>query len=244
MKKSWISLVGVTTALALVGCGKSGSSEYKPVPPKKPEAVAVAPGQEATLFPTAVGNRWSFDAKTEALTPNGAISNSSTIILEVKDVTPADAEGVSRATIEVFKGEVLQDRQIWVFKSDGIFQEQLGLDKPMRPDPMQMTVPFPIEVDKPVPWKGKAMSATGAVADIDQEIVHKGPEDVDTIVGMLNAYRVETTQKFKVKAADVIVTNISWWAPKIGLVRYKQETKVDGKKVQSQTLLLKQYTVK
>jgi len=244
MKKSWISLVGVTAAFALVGCGKSGSSEYKPVPPKKPEVATVAPGQETTLFPTAVGNRWSFDAKTEALTPNGTISNASTITLEVKEATPADAQGVSRATIEVFKGEVLQDRQIWAFKSDGIYQEQLGLDKPMRPDPMQLTVPFPIEVDKAVPWKGKALSATGTEADIDQEIVNKGPEDVDTIVGMLSAYRVETTQKFKVKTSDVQVTNISWWAPKIGLVRYKQETKVDGRKVQGQTLLLKQYTVK
>lgn len=244
MKKSWFCLVGVTAAFALVGCGKSGSSEYKPVPPKKPEAVAVAPGQEAVLFPSTVGNRWSFDAKTEALTANGMIGNNSTITLEVKEFTPADAEGVSRATIEVFKGEVLQDRQIWVIKSDGIFQEQLGLDKPVRPDPMQMTVPFPVEIDKVVPWKGKAMSSTGTVADIDQEIVHKGPEDVDTIVGMLNAYRVETTQKFKVKDADVNVTNIGWWAPKIGLVRYKQETKVNGRKIQTQTMLLKQYTVK
>jgi hypothetical protein len=244
MKKSWISLVGVTAAFALVGCGKSGSSEYKPVPPKKPEAVAVAPGQEATLFPVAVGNRWSFDTKSEVRTPNGNVTNSATITLEVKEATPPDANGVSRATIEVFKGEVLQDRQIWVFKSDGIFQEQLGLDKPVRPDPMQLTVPFPIEIDKAVPWTGKAMSATGSEAQIEQEIVNKGPEDVDTIVGMLNAYRVETTQKFMAKTAEVRVTNISWWAPKIGLVRYKQETKVDGRPFQSQTMLLKQYTVK
>ena len=244
MKKSWICVVGVSLALSVAGCGKSGSSEYKPVAPKEPETVTVSPGQESILFPTTVGNRWTYDSVSEAVAPNGMIRTPATITLEVKANTPADANGIARATVEVSKGEVLQDRQIWAFKSDGVFQEQIGLDKPQKPDPMQLTIPFPLEKDKPVAWKGKAMGATGTVVDIDQEVINKGPEDVDTIVGMLNAYRVETTQRFKVKENDVTVTNIAWWAPKIGLVRYKQEVKVGARKLQMQTLMLKQYTVK
>lgn len=243
MNKPWISIGVVSLALVVAGCGKSGSSEYKPVAPKGPEPANVKPGEEATLFPLTVGNSWSYDSTTETLSPNGVINTPASIRLEVKDVKPIDGNG-TRATIEVFKGDVLQDRQIWVSKSDGLFQEQIGLDKPQRPEPAQLTLPFPVEVNKTVNWKGKTLSALGATVEVNQEVVNKGAEDVDTIVGMLSAYRVETTQKFRVQNNDVVVTNISWWAPKIGLVRYRQNVKADGRNVQSQTLMLKQYTVK
>lgn len=243
MKKPWISIGVLALAFVVVGCGKSGSSEYKPVTPKGPEPANVKPGEEATLFPLVVGNKWVYDSTTETLSPSGVINTPASITLEVKDIKPIDG-GATRATIEVFKGTVLQDRQIWVSKRDGLFQEQIGLDKPQRPQPAQLTLPFPLEIDKVVTWKGKTLSALGANVDVNQEVVNKGAEDVDTIVGMLSAYRVETTQKFRVQNNDVVVTNVSWWAPKIGLVRYRQDVKADGRNVQAQTLMLKQYTVK
>lgn len=243
MNKSTISLAALALALVAAGCGKSSTGEYKPVPPKEPETANVKAGEESSLFPSAVGNRWAYDAVVVSAGPSGAIRTPSTITLEIKEVNPG-AEGIVKSTVEISKGEVLQDRQIWVVNREGIFLEQTGIDTISRPDPMQLTVPFPIELDKIVEWKGKAQGATGKVAEITQEVVHGGPEDVDTIVGMLSAYRVETTQRFKVDKADVLVTNTSWWAPKIGLVRYKQEVKGNGRVVQSQTMMLKQYTVK
>lgn len=242
MKKQWFSVIALPLALGAIGCGKSNSTEYKPVAPKEPEVVSVKAGEERTLFPLTVGNRWSYDAVSIVLTQAGTVRTPATLILEVTNVT---TEGdVTKATVDVFKGEVLQDRQLWVINNSGMYQEQTGLEKPLRPDPMQLALPFPIEVDKVVTWTGKAPGPENKVVDVQQEVVNKGVEDVDTIVGMMSAYRVETTQRLKVRNEDVTVTNVSWWAPKIGLVRYKQEAKAAGRMLQSQTLVLQQHTVK
>lgn len=242
MKKQWFSVIALPIALGAIGCGKSNSTEYKPVPPKEPEVVAVKAGEERTLFPLTVGNRWSYDAMSIVQTQAGVIRTPATLVLEVKEVK---TEGeVTKATVEVFKGEVLQDRQFWVINNSGMYQEQTGLDKPLRPDPMQLALPFPVEVGKVVTWDGKAPGPDNKVVDVKQEVVNKGIEDVDTIVGMMKAYRVETTQRLKVGKEDVTVLNVSWWAPKIGLVRYQQEAKAVGRVLQSQTLKLQQHTVK
>lgn len=242
MKKQWFSVIALSLALGAIGCGNSNSTEYKPVPPKEPDVVTVQAGEERTLFPLTVGNRWSYDAVSIVQTQAGTIRTPATLVLEVKEVT---TEGdVTKATVDVFKGEVLQDRQLWVINNSGMYQEQTGLDKPLRPDPMQLALPFPIEVDKVVSWAGKAPGPDNKVVDVNQEVVNKGIEDVDTIVGMMKAYRVETTQRLKVGNEDVTVINVSWWAPKIGLVRYQQEAKAVGRVLQSQTLKLQQHTVK
>ena len=232
-----------------IGCGDSKGA-YKPVDAKDVAPSTVAAGEELTLFPLAVGNKWVYDLKSTQLTQAGALPQSAEFTLEIKTVEDLEA-GAKRASVDVLKGEVLQDRQIWKVDSTGIYQEQTGLEKPLRPEPPQVAVPFPLEANKVSTWAGKAPAgaATGML-DMTQEVTTKEPEPVDTILGPISAYRVESKQVYKdAKGQDVVTRTVAWWAPKVGLVRHKQEVVVTpvGKKpvkVQEQLMTLKQHTVK
>lgn len=249
MKIRFITLAAVT--LLLAGCGDSKGS-YKPVPTKDVPPATVASGEELSLFPLAVGNKWVFDLKSTQLTQAGALPQAAEFTLSVAKVDDLGG-GSKRATIDVFKGEVQTDRQIWRIDKNGIFQEQTGLTEALRPEPAQIAIAFPIEKDKVTKWSGKAPTGQtkGTMQQMTQEIVTKQPEDVDTILGPISAYRVENTQTYIDKQGNQWITKaVAWWAPKIGLVRNKQDVRVIPKatgkpvNVQTQQMVLKQHTVK
>lgn len=247
MKTTFFALAGL--GILTLGCGNS-SSTYKPVPTKEVPPATVATGEELSLFPLAVGNKWVYDLKATQLTQAGALPQAAEFTLEVKSVEDVSG-GAKRATVEVFKGEVLQDRQIWRVDNTGIYQESMGLETPRRAEPAQVAVPFPLEKGKVVNWAGKAPTGVGTtMRDMTQEITVQEPEVVDTIQGPISAYRIDNRQVYKdEKGRDVITKTVAWWAPKIGLVRHKQDIQVvptEGKpvNVQTQSMILKQHVVK
>lgn len=228
--------------IALAGCSSSKQG-YTPAPPKAVTPATVAAGSEATLFPCVEGNTWRYDMDMQQLTQVGAVPQKAEYTMECKKVETLP-EGGTRATLELLKGDVLQDRQIWKIDSTGIYQEQAGLETPQKSEPPMPSVIFPLEVDKVVPWAGKNPSAKGPIP-MTAEIVNRGPDTVDTVVGTFSAYRIETTQKYKNEKGDEVVTrSVTWYAPKIGIVKHRQEVKVGTTLFQTQALVLKQYTVK
>jgi len=242
-----LSMFGAATALLiLAGCGSNNS--YKPVPPKSVVA-SVKPGDEATLFPLAVGNKWQYSVTTTTSTPQGSGSAPADITMEVKSIDKR-ADGSVAATIDLSKGEVLQDSQVWVVSPKGIFQETVGLAPDTRKfEPPQPVAYFPIEVDKEMTWEGKGptgISEKGknVILPIKQTMVSKGVEsDVDTFMGTMSAYRFESTQTYSNGKVTVTDKSYTWWAPKIGMVRYMKELTTDKNVAQKQVISLRQYTV-
>ncbi len=250
-----LSFFGAPCALLiLAGCGSS-SSGYKPVP-EKPKAVAtVKAGEEATLFPITVGNKWQYTVTTKLQNPRGQVtSNSTDISMEVKS-----SEG-GVAMLDISKGDVVQDSQKWSVTPQGIFQNTIGIAPDVRTyEPAQPVVSFPLEVDKEVVWEGKGPTGVSdkgvnLLLPIHQVLVCRGVEDVDTYMGDMSAYRIETTQTYSFKNKDGQMINVtdksySWWAPKIGMVRYKKELTTtlgsgDPGVSQTQLIMLRQFTVK
>lgn len=241
MKLSSLTLVILAGALA-GACGKSTPSVYKPVPAKTITPAKVEAGKEAILFPMTVGNTWRYAVTMSQLTAQGTVPMRAEFVLEVKKVDPI--EGGVRAMVDVFRGEVLQDQQTWRVDATGIYQEEIGLEKKNKGSG-HPAVPFPIELGKNIEWKGKAPSPTGEVRDMEVTVLSKGVEEVDSLIGTVSAYRIETSQKFKdAKGNELVATSVAYWAPKIGLIRQKQDVKAGTTIVQSQMMILKQYTVK
>ncbi len=249
MKHSLL-ILGLASLAILSGCGDSKST-YKPVEAKTIEPASVAAGQEGTLFPMTVGNTWRYDVSMAQLMPNGQTSSQKAdFVLEVKKADPtADGSGV-RSEIDVSRGEVLQDHQTWRLDKTGIYQEEIGLETKKKFE-NQPAMVFPIEIGKPFEWSGTAPGPDGKSRPMKTTVECKGIEEVDSMIGTVSAYRVETIQRFKSdpdkktgKTADIEALSVVYWAPKIGLVRQRQEVKMGTITLQTQLMVLKQYTVK
>lgn len=236
----YLACLVVLAALA-GGCGNKKTT-YTPTEPKPIEPANVPAGQEAILFPMAVGNSWRYDVSMTQLTAAGAVPQKADYVLEVKEVT--DIEGGKRAKLEVKRGDVLQDRQTWRIDKTGIYQEELGLEQPRKSDGQPAFV-FPIEIGKPYEWSGTAPAPGGTIRPLQATVETKGVEEVDALIGTVSAYRVETTQRFKDdKGNDIVALSVVYWAPNIGIVRQRQEVKSGTTILQQQLMILKQYTIK
>jgi hypothetical protein len=219
-KHLWI-FVGV---VALAGCS-GGDSAYKPKEAPKVEPVAIATGEEAKLFPLVVGNKWRYEVERVLIASNGQRQQTKEdVTMEVKEVT--DIEGGKRAILELSNKGVATDRQTWDVKADGIYQVQIGLDKPMMFDPPKKVVSFPITPDQEWTYTGKGPTPFGAVGDITSTSLTKAAEEVDTNMDRVSAYRVEDKNKYKVVMPEGLregeEETQAFWSPNIGLVRYRQ----------------------
>lgn len=236
-------ILSIAATLVFAGCGDSKAS-YKPQTPPAIAPASVAAGQEATLFPVDLGNRWVYDMTSQTKTVSGNIPQMAEYSLEIKKVE--DSGGGKVVTIAITKGDVLQDEQIWKVDSTGIYQMGSGAGDSPRVvmDPPQPVMKFPLDGTEAT-WTGKIPVADGKKQDATMVVVCKGPEEVDSLMGTLSAYHVESTQTFTDdKNTKIETKTVSWWAPKVGLVRHVLDTKANGIVVQHQMLVLKQKTLK
>jgi len=223
-------------SLTLIGCNSQKASGYQPKPSKKAEVKPVDPGKEATLFPMAEGNQWTFEVEAAGRTDE--------ITLKVISVSPM--EGGIKARLEFTSGTQVIDKQAWEITSNGIFQLSAG-NPEVTFSPRQTAVPFPIEVGKKFAWKGTALLPIGQAGPSSHKNEVQAWQLVDSGIGRVTALPIQTYAEFmaKVDGQDVPATMASttYWSPEIGLVRYVQRIAV-GNATSGQTLRLKSYVVK
>jgi hypothetical protein len=249
MKKyAYISLL-----VLLAGCNGGEKSTYKPVQKKDPEPAVLNPGQEATIFPFTVGNSWTYRVQIAAsVGGQGLPADQREITMKVTEVTPTP-DGV-RATIDIIEKEEVKDRQIWALNKIGLYQVAIGKDKPVYTLPPQPVVLFPAKEDETFSWKGWGLSALGRPGNTESSSKILGSQVVDTLVGQMSAIAIETESKITTPAGSGDVRANYYWAPKVGLVRYRQETlssvtppqkDAQPQEVRSVTMMeLKSFTVK
>jgi len=223
--KNWI--IFGASALVVAGCGSGGGGSYKPEAVKTVEPAKVAPGEEKSLYPLAVGNQWTYTL-TQSGTVNGAQRTaSSEAVFKVTAIKPV-GDGV-QANIEVSIGGTLSEKQVWLVDSKGIFQ-MVGGAPAITFTPSQPQILFPPETGRKFSWKGVGPVAGQPTPDgrptpmkpgsISASYEILGPQTVDTDMGPISAIAVQSSATMTVNGKQVSTPSITWWAPKVGLVRF------------------------
>lgn len=218
--KNWI--IFGASALVVAGCGSGGGGSYKPEAVKTVEPAKVAPGEEKSLYPLAVGNQWTYTL-TQSGTVNGAQRTATSEVVFKVTATKPVGDGV-QANIDVSNNGIVTEKQVWLVDSKGIFQ-MVGGAPATTFTPSQPQILFPPETGRKFSWKGTGPVPTekpgvmkSAPISASYEIL--GSQTVDTDMGPISAIAVQSSATMTVNGKQGTTPSITWWAPKIGLVRY------------------------
>ncbi|MEJ5170455.1 MAG: hypothetical protein WHU10_05660 [Fimbriimonadales bacterium] len=233
-----IACIGTVAALVVAGCGKSG--EYQPTPAQSVQPAVVARGEERVLFPLRAGNQWVYTIEDQQRRGNQSASRTAEAVFRVASAEPA-GDGV-KAVVEVTVENTVSERQTWLVDSTGIYQ-LAGGRAGVTYEPKQPAILFPVDTGRTFQWKGKGLMPDGTTGTgtLNNKIL--GPQEVDTEMGRMSAFCVETSGTFQSQRGQGRMRSMVWWAPKVGLVRWRMELSV-GDFGAVQTLRLKSYTLK
>jgi hypothetical protein len=237
--KLTIAASALSAVVLLGGCGGKGSADAGAT--KKVQTASVNAGEEATLFPLKVGNQWVYTVESNIVQQGKEINRKAEVMFVVTDVSPT-ADG-AKATFEVRQKNNVVDKQIWEVNKRGIFQltsgkTQVGFNPPVP------GILFPLgEKNSKFEWAGSGIQPIGGVGTGVLHNVYLGAQNVDTDMGQMSAYCVESQGTFKVKGGSGAQKSSTWWAPKVGMVRFHSQAVVRGLTT-IQILRLKGFTPK
>jgi hypothetical protein len=235
-----IAASALSAAVLLSGCGGKDTAAAG-TSAKKTQTASVNAGEEKNLFPLTVGNQWVYSVESTFVI-NGQQRVGKTEATFVVTKTTPTADG-TKATIEVRQKDKLMDTQNWEVNSHGIYQVTSG-EKQTPYNPVMPAILFPLnDANKQFKWKGSGMQPLGGLGSADLDNFYRGPQDIDTDMGPMSAYCVETKGTFTVKVGKGMQLGSIWWAPKVGMVRYFSRAAVKGV-VNTNVLRLKSYIVK
>lgn len=221
MKVSKIWFIGLAS-LAVVGCNNSkgdSKSGYKPVEVERLKAGEYKPGEEAQLFPFAVGNQWTYDVEISFQAPNAPTRQPVKRLLRFRCTQVVKTAKGQRMNMEVVMDGKVNEVQEWILNNDGLFQSSVGYPpKPFKP--MQAAWRSPLKQGAKFAWTGIGYRPDGTVgpAETTSEVLQA--QEVDTEAGQVMSIPVKTLQKW---GKGNVASSTTWWASGYGIVRYRQE---------------------
>lgn len=237
----FVSSTAMAAGLLLAGCG-SGGSGYKPTPSKPVDVAAVKPSDETSLMPLSVGNQWTYTGQTGIRVQGKSQTQDFELTFKVVKVTPSANGKIADIEIVSNLPNAKTDRQRWEVNSKGIYQ--LAIGNPLVAfDPPQPVILFPADAERKFSWKGKGITPAGKQGSTTAESRILAPQIVDSASESVSAIPVETKGTLDVNNTKGQYLAMAWWAPKIGLVRYRQEVVIANQNVLVQILKLKAKTV-
>ena len=234
-----LTLIAAVAAVSMVGCNqkKEPTGAYVPTPRPKIEAFNLPAGQEKTIFPMAEGNTWVYELTAGGQDDSGRsfqIGDELVFTMTKVEEKPEGTYGtieIARVNKET-KARTLTDRQIWMINDKGLYQIQIGVDKPLKFEPMQPVLEFPLEAGKNFKWTGKG-PVSGAYGESNLDTTIEAPIDVDAADETFNAIGATQSQKWVIDNRPGQMRTTSWWVPKVGLVRlFQQAVGVGGATLQ------------
>ncbi len=246
-------MIGVITLLGvgLAGCNKGGgdstsSGNYTPKKPAEAIPYNLAPGQDADLFPAAEGNTWVYSSKA-VVNPGGAMNEGELTFKCVKvEQLP---EGKLVKIDIVSKDPSKPEKTAWLITKDGIYQVAAG-SQGSQFVPRQPVVPFPAQPGKEFSWEGTGLlpGLTNGKSTLTGTIT--GVVEAETEIGRFKALAVDTTQRWTIPAKDKQPEtrgeshSTIYYAPKVGIVRFRQELGLSSGATAVQIITLKSKTLK
>jgi hypothetical protein len=234
--------IGAATIAAIVvaGCGKgSGTPGAPTVAGAKP--AGIKPGEEASLMPLTEGSQWTYVIEESLSNQQSNAQGSSLLTYRVakSEKTP---EGI-KATLEVIVDNKVRNRQLFLMKSDGLYELAAGLDLKPFPTP-QIVIPFPPDPGRKFKWRGPGMIAPKkpGLVKVTGEIL--GTQEPDTSAGKFSAITVRQNSEPAEGEKSFVRETTSWYAPNVGLVRFWDESLEKDGTARRTTLKLKTYSLK
>ena len=219
-----LGILLVAGALAGWGCNQQPKAEgYKPEEVKTVTIAEFEPGKEEVLMPFKVGNEWVYEVDIDMRLRNQAAREQTTreLVFRCTNVRPVGKQ--TRAVMEAVEDDKVNERQVWILNNKGLFQTSVGM--PEIPfEPAQPAFRRPVKPGSTFQWQGKGFVPDGSVSDAQSESKIEPLQEVDTGIGRIKAYPVTTVTKWK----NGVAQSTTWWAPGIGIVRYRQEVAAAG----------------
>jgi hypothetical protein len=219
------------------GCG-SGGSNYQPKPSKPIDPVALKPGEEATIFPMAEGNQWTYVAELSRQAGNSAAQvDTFDVVFAINKVEDTPNGKRAHVTVTVDQPNSKPDYQVWLLNDKGLYQISVGTGR-VPFEPAQPAILFPAETGREFTWKGTGMTPIAAKGTLTTTSKVLAPQLVDAETGRYSAIPVETRGTFATSDAKGLVASTAYWSPGVGLVRFRQEIAIN-QVIAIQTLRLK-----
>src|SRR5262249_1271038 len=119
------------------------------------------------------------------------------------------------------------DHQVWQITKKGIFQVSAGKQGNTY-DPPQPALLFPPEPGRKFSWKGKGVTPAAEEGTQELESTVLSFQEVDTDRDKYWSIPVESRGTFEGPKAKGQIASVAYWAPKVGLVRYRQSVASGG----------------
>lgn len=207
--------------LALAGCKKGPPDNYVPQPEKAIPPATVTPGNEASLLPLDKGNQWTYAISITRMIKGqqqAPMHREWTCKITSSEKT---ADG-TKAVMDILQDDRLQDRQVWLVNSKGIYQTASG-NPPVAYKPLMPIIAFPVKAGNTFKWAGTGPSGLGTSGPHTSTSNILGSSEVDTEMGRLSAIPIESDTRVKVGKNDGQSVSTVWFAPGTGIVKLRQE---------------------
>lgn len=214
----WSLLLGSFALLA--GCNQNQAPGYKPEEVKLVNAADVAAGKEENLFPMVRGNQWVYDVDISVMVAGGQQQNRKQV-LTFRCTNVLTQGNKIYATLEAVVNDQVNERQQWILeKGKGLYQASVG-DPAQLYTPPQPALRFPVKEGNVFRWEGTGFVPEGAVKKATIESTIMKTQEVDTGAGRMQAIPVQAIYKWDTG----IAAQTTWWAPGVGIARYRQEVR-------------------
>jgi hypothetical protein len=242
-----VMMAGVAATVVFAsGCGSGPGSEYQGKPAAKIVPAQVRSGDEQILFPLKEGNQWTYSVDNQQSIGGQNSSGTAEITIRVAKVTP-DAGGI-RADLEtVDRNGKVNQRQSWAVSAKGIYQLATGNPQVVY-SPPQPAILFPFKTGDGFEWSGTGITPLRRNGTSTNKNRVLAAQEVDTDEGPISAIPVESSGTFEAKddkgqAIKGMSVTTAYWAPNVGIVRYRQDLQFGNIRA-SQTLRLKAKVLK
>lgn len=223
MRTSTLAAISLgATTLVLWGC-KGGEGDLTNIP--KANAIPLAtiqPGKDAEVIPFKVGNEWTYGLSARAAS-NVKDQTRSDLEAKFKIVAIEETPQGKKVMWEMTTNGKLTDRQSWLVNSKGMYQLGVGFPNFKLFSTPQPIVTFPIKPGQTFYWEGSGILSDGTVGKMEISSKILEPQEVDTEMGRLSAFPIESSQTFTSAARTGKGISSIYIAPGVGIVRLKQQ---------------------
>lgn len=223
---NFMSTVTGLAALSLIGCGSGSGGTASGYVPKKPAPLAdamVKPGDEASYYPFAVGNQWTFDSEITNSINNVTQSIKKQEVTYRLDKLVPGPHGGQDATFAVLNDGKPTNTEVWRLDSTGLYQVASGKTTPTVINPPQIMVPFPAKVGATFKWSGTVNVEKGPPVKISLAGSIQGQEPIDTEMGRYNALAVFSDGTRSTPTGPADLASKLWLIPGKGIGRFALE---------------------
>lgn len=243
--------MGVAALAAASGCNRGGGGTYQPKQVTEAKVEAIDENLGEGIWPMAVGNQWTYEVEVGQNLAGQTSQRKFELTFRVSKIENV-GDG-KRVSIETWEGATRPDKptmQLWAVTPRFIGQVWVG-DSTKAYSPPQPAIMFPLKAGEEMKYKGTGPTPVGVQGPQEIELKLLPAQLVDTGMGRVTAIPVESGGKWsgtiqqngKPLKIDGSIRSMSFFAPKIGLVRFRQETSFPNG-AGTQTLRLKSHTIK